>query len=150
MKRIVDQRALSGEKCHGMYWLTGSQKFPMMKDVSESLAGRVAIFNLSGFSTAEIDGRPAAPFDPSPDVLRERRKGARRRDVHQIYQRIFQGDMPRLVTEELNRDRFYADYVNTYLERDIHDLAQVGKIEQFYDFLVFMAARTGQEALFAG
>ena len=53
--------------------------------------------------------------------------------------------MPKLHTTALDRDRFYADYVNTYLERDIKDLAQVGKLNEFYDFLVFMAARTAQK-----
>ena len=54
MKRIVDQRALEGEDNSGMYWLTGSQKFKMMKEISESLAGRVAVFDLSSLSAAEI------------------------------------------------------------------------------------------------
>lgn len=53
--------------------------------------------------------------------------------------------MPKLVTSEIDRDRFYADYVNTYLERDIKDLSQVGKLSEFYDFLVLLAARTAQE-----
>jgi len=53
--------------------------------------------------------------------------------------------MPKLRTTEIDRDRFYMDYVNTYIERDIKDLAQVGKLNEFYDFLVYMAARTGQE-----
>ncbi len=53
--------------------------------------------------------------------------------------------MPKLLTTKLDRDRFYMDYVNTYIERDIQDLAQVGKLGAFYDFLVFVAARTAQE-----
>lgn len=53
--------------------------------------------------------------------------------------------MPQLVTTDLDWDRYYADYVNTYLERDVKDLAQVGKLNEFYDFLAYMAARTGQE-----
>ena len=53
--------------------------------------------------------------------------------------------MPKLRSAELDRDRFYMDYVNTYIERDVRDLAQVGKLSEFYDFLVYMAARTGQE-----
>ena len=59
MKRIVDQRALEGEENSGMYWLTGSQKFQMMNGVSESLAGRLAIFEMAGLSAAEKEGRPA-------------------------------------------------------------------------------------------
>lgn len=66
-------------------------------------------------------------------------------NISEVYQRIFRGGMPRLVTVGIERDRYYADYVNTYLERDVRDLAQVGKLNEFYDFLVYMAARTGQE-----
>lgn len=64
MKRIVDQRALEGQDNAGMFWLTGSQKFQMMRDVSESLAGRVAALELSSLSAAELEGRPAAAFHP--------------------------------------------------------------------------------------
>lgn len=53
--------------------------------------------------------------------------------------------MPRLRSSVLDRDRFYMDYINTCIERDIKDLTQVGKLNEFYDFLVFMAARTGTE-----
>lgn len=145
MKRIVDQKALDGEDNSGMFWLTGSQKFEMMKDVSDSLAGRVAIFDMSSLTTAELEERPAKVFHPDLDSLRERMKHNRPKNIHQIYERIFQGGMPKLITTKLDRERFYMDYVNTYLERDIKDLAQVGKLSEFYDFLVFMAARTSQE-----
>ncbi len=145
MKKIVDQKALGGEDCNGMFWLTGSQKFQMMQGVSESLAGRVAIFDMASLSAAEIEGRPAALFRPDLDSLRERLKYSRHKDVHQIYEDIFRGGMPKLRSTDLDRDRFYMDYINTYIERDIKDLAQVGKLNEFYDFLVFMAARTGQE-----
>ena len=64
MKRIVDEKMLNGEDCNGMYWLTGSQKFPMMKSVADSLSGRVGIFDLSSFSTAELEGRNASVFSP--------------------------------------------------------------------------------------
>ena len=145
MKRIVDQKALEGDKPYGMYWLTGSQKFRMMKDVSESLAGRIAVFDLSGLSAAELDGREAGVFHPSLDCLRERVEGFRKKNVHEIYERIFSGGMPKLIAEGIDRERFYTDYINTYLERDIKELALVGKLGEFYDFLVFMAARTSME-----
>ena len=50
IKHIVDKKQLNNEDCNGMFWLTGSQKFKMMKNVSESLAGRVAVFELSSLS----------------------------------------------------------------------------------------------------
>lgn len=145
MKKIVDQKALNGEDYNGMFWLTGSQKFKMMQGVSESLAGRVAIFDMASLSTAEIEGRPASLFHPDLNSIRERLKHSRKKNIHQIYENIFRGGMPKLCSTDMDRDRFYMDYINTYIERDIKDLAQVGKLSEFYDFLVFMAARTGQE-----
>lgn len=145
MKRIVDAKALAGEDAAGMFWLTGSQKFQMMKGVSESLAGRVAVFDLSGLAAAELDNRETSLFRADLSSLRDRMKSAKRKDIHQIYQAIFRGGMPKLLTTDLDRDRYYMDYVNTYIERDVKELAQVGKLNEFYSFLVYMAARTGQE-----
>ena len=136
MKRIVDQKALSGEDNSGLFWITGSQKFQMMKYVSESLAGRIAVFDLSGLSAAEIENRPAQRFSPDLDSLRERLKYAKNKDVHQIYEAIFRGGMPKLVTNDIERDRYYMDYVNTYIERDVKELSQVGKLDDFYNFIV--------------
>ena len=148
MKKIVDEKALKGEDNSGMFWLTGSQKFRMMQNVSESLAGRIAVFDMAGLSAAEIENRPAALFRPDLDSIRERLRCSVPKDVHQVYEEIFRGGMPRLRTTDLDRDRYYMDYVNTYIERDIKDLAQVGKLNAFYDFLVYMAARTGQELIY--
>ena len=145
MKKIVDQRASNGEDNSGMFWLTGSQKFRMMQNVSESLAGRIAIFDMAGLSAAEIEGRPASLFQPDLDSLRERLRHCKKKNVHDVFEEIFKGSMPKLRTTDLDRDRYYMDYINTYIERDVKDLAQVGKLNEFYDFLVFMAARTGQE-----
>ncbi|MCD7883002.1 MAG: ATP-binding protein [Lachnospiraceae bacterium] len=145
MKRIIDQLSLNGEEVNGRYWLTGSQKFSMMKGVSESLAGRVAVFDLSSLSAAEVEGRPAQLFHPSLDSLRARSQNSVPKNIHQVFEQIFRGGMPKLAAADMDRERYYMDYVNTYLERDIRDLAQVGKLSAFYDFLVFMAARTSGE-----
>ena len=145
MKKLVDQKALNGEDNSSMFWLTGSQKFKMMQNVAESLAGRIAIFDMSSLSAAEIENRPAAMFHPDLNSIRERLRHSIAKDIHQVYEDIFRGGMPKLRATDLDRDRFYMDYINTYIERDIKDLAQVGKLNEFYDFLVYMAARTGQE-----
>ena len=145
IKKIVDEKALSGEDNAGMFWLTGSQKFQMMKNVYESLAGRIAVFELSGFSAAELEDRPAEPFHPDLESVRRRLLSSCKKDVHQIYEDIFQGGMPKIRTGEIDRERYYTDYVNTYLERDVRELSQIGKINEFYSFLVYMAARTAQE-----
>ncbi len=145
IKKIVDQKNLSGKDNSGMFWLTGSQQFKMMKHLSESLAGRVAVFPFSSLSQSEIDGANRNLFNPQIDELKKRASDFLPQDVHSIYKKIFKGGMPKLHSSKIPRDRFFMDYVNTYLERDIHDLEQVGKLNEFYTFLVFMAARTGQE-----
>ena len=145
MKKIVDQKALDGEDNNGMFWLTGSQKFKMMQDVSESLAGRIAIFDMASLSTAEIEERPATLFHPDLASIRERLKYSKPKNIHHVYEDIFRGGMPKLRVTDIDRDRFYMDYIHTYIERYLKDLAQVGKLNEFYDFLVYMAARTGQE-----
>lgn len=145
MKKVIDAKTLAGEDTNGMYWLTGSQKFNMMKDVSESLAGRVAVLDMSSFSAAEIEERAVPLFKPDINSLRERFKTANPKNIHEMYGMIFRGGMPKLSTTDIDRDRFYADYINTYLERDIRQFSQVEKLDEFYDFLVFIAARTAQE-----
>ncbi len=145
IKKIVDEKALNGENNEGLFWLTGSQKFKMMQNVSESLAGRIAVFDLAGLSTAEIENRSGELFIPDLDELKKRITTAKNKNIHNIFELIFKGSMPKIITTDIERDRYYSDYVNTYLERDIKELAQVGKLNEFYDFLVFMAARTSQE-----
>lgn len=149
IKRIVDEKALKGIPANGDFWLTGSQKFRMMKGVSESLAGRVAVFDLAGLSAREILNLPGGMFSPKIDDLKERSQIIPGRSIHETYEMIFRGSMPKIISENVDRDRYYTDYVNTYLERDIKDLSQVGKLSAFADFLVFMAARTGQELVYS-
>ena len=146
IKRIIDDRSLKGENTAGLFWLTGSQKFHMMKDVSESLAGRVAVLDMSGLTRAEIAGEEYKCF--TPDIKELKHVNPKQADVHDIYNAIFKGSMPKVIAEDIERERYYMDYINTYLERDVKDLAQVGKLDAFYDFLVCIAARTGQQLVY--
>ena len=145
IKKIVDEKNLAGEETSGLFWLTGSQKFKMMKSVSESLAGRIGVFTMSGLSLSELEGKTQSMFVPDIPVLKEKAKSLEKLNIHEVFEQIFKGGMPRLYDSAIPQDRYYMDYVNTYLERDIHDLEQVGKLNEFYNFLVFMAARTSQE-----
>ncbi len=145
IKLTIDQKALNGEDTNGMYWLTGSQQFRMMKNVSESLAGRVGIIDLSGFSSAEIEKRDIECFHPSLEQLKIREEQMIQKDIHQIYENIFKGGMPKLIVNQLDREEYYNNYIRTYLDRDIRDLAQVGNEIAFYNYLTYLAARTGQE-----
>ena len=145
IKKIVDKKALNSEDNSGMFWLTGSQQFYMMKNLSETLAGRVGIFSMSSFAQCEIQNCIRGYFAPDLDMLKKREKLSSLSDIHSVYRQIFIGGMPKLYSSDIPRERFFIDYINTYLERDIHDLEQVGKLDAFYNFLVFMAAHTAQE-----
>jgi predicted AAA+ superfamily ATPase len=145
IKKIVDEKSLSGENNNGMFWLSGSQQFRMMKSISESLAGRVGIFPLSSFSQSELESINRPAFSPKIQDLKSKPPIKSLSSVHSAYEKIFKGGMPKLNTSRIPRERFFMDYINTYIERDIHDLEQVGKLNEFYSFLVFIAARTGQE-----
>lgn len=129
----------------GQFWLTGSQQFQVMKGVSESLAGRIAVLQLSGFTRRELVGKPqAGPFIPSREIL-ERSENGETLTLDGLYQQIWLGSLPGLHGEvEVDRDLFLSSYVQTYLQRDIRDLAHVGNEMTFLRFLKAAAARTGQ------
>jgi predicted AAA+ superfamily ATPase len=131
----------------GGVWLTGSQSFPLMQNVTESLAGRVAILNLLGFSAREADRRPAdlEPFLPGGDAVAGRGLSASPTTLKAVYERIWRGSFPALVSGRVrDRDLFYRSYVQTYLQRDVRDLLKVGDLDLFMRFLKAVAARTGQ------
>lgn len=144
IKEIVDDAAYLGDDANGMFWLTGSQKFVMMKNVCESLAGRVAIFTMLPLSQNEIDGRNTEPFIPEVNVLKNKKFQAK--TMAEIFERIFRGGLPKVVSEkEVDRDLYYSSYMNTYIERDVSTLEQVGKLDEFRDMITYLAANTAQE-----
>ncbi|HHW94332.1 MAG TPA: hypothetical protein GX736_00135 [Mogibacterium sp.] len=86
----------------------------MMKNVSESLAGRVGLLSLFGFSRSEIYAKPEVPFLPS-NAQREKSKET----VITVFDRIFRGSMPQLVVDpELTPEAYFNAYMQTYIERD--------------------------------
>jgi len=131
----------------GLYWLTGSQQFHMMRGVSESLAGRVGIMRLSGFSRREsvAQGAEVTPFLPLPDEVGKRMNTGGRLTLKELYRVIWRGSFPVMaLNDKTDRDLFYSSYVQTYLQRDIRDLAHVGDEMAFLRFLRTSAARSGQ------
>lgn len=142
IKMVVDE-----ERHPGRFWLTGSQHFHLMREVSESLAGRVGILELLGLSRREQDGEgiDRAPFLPTPEVVETRLVDAAALSLKDLYARIWRGSYPALAADpELDRDLFYSSYVKTYLQRDVRDLARVGDETAFLRFVRACAARTAQ------
>lgn len=136
-------------KQKGSIWITGSQVFRLMKDVSESLAGRVGIVSLLGLSDAEIYGYESEPFSTEPEWLMKRISGLKQRTLNEVYARIFKGSMPELYADEnVDWETYYRSYVDTYLQRDIRDLAQVADEMSFYNFMTVAAAHTSKPVVY--
>jgi len=131
----------------GLFWLTGSQQFHMMKNVSESLAGRAGIIHLLGFSMKELSGKgdESHPFIPSRELGSGKAVSSNGLTLKKLYEIIWRGSYPSIaLNKKIDRDFFYSSYVQTYLQRDIRDLARVGDEMSFIRFLRAVAARTGQ------
>ena len=139
IKMYVDTHKRKGD-----FWLTGSQMFHLMKGVSESLAGRVGIINMLGLSQSEILGCEGAPYQTDYPSLLQKLKERSPQGLKAVFGRIFKGSMPALYEQEQDVELYYASYVNTYLQRDIRDLTQVGDEMAYMRFMVCCAARTSQ------
>lgn len=126
----------SNEK--GRFWLTGSQRFPLMNNVSESLAGRISIVEMSSLSYDEKENIKVKEFNPSNI------KNTNVINPNEIFKNIFNGGMPEYIANKLDRNQYFEDYVQTYLERDVRQLSQVGDLNRFRRFMVAVASRTGE------
>jgi predicted AAA+ superfamily ATPase len=140
IKMLIDDQRLKGQ-----FFLSGSQQYQMMRNVSESLAGRIGILNLYGLSLRELYGIDCdVPFCPDCHYLEARRNSPAPVDYNTVWALIHRGSMPAMAAEGMDWQLFYAAYVRTYLERDVRDLAQVGDEVKFLKFMTAAAAMTGQ------
>lgn len=128
----------------GAFWLTGSQVFKLMRGVQESLAGRVAVLSLTSLSQAEIFGGEMEPFTIEMEALAAR-KGRKEVDIRGIFERIYKGSMPAVVSgANSNGQIFYSSYLSTYIERDVKELSDAIDSLKFFRFITAVAARCGQ------
>jgi predicted AAA+ superfamily ATPase len=115
----VDETRRNGEII-----LSGSQNFLLMEKITQSLAGRVAIFNLLPFSVQELDGTQHAGKD--------------------AFEYIFNGLFPRIYDQGAPPEVFYPSYIQTYVERDVRQVQSIGDLAAFERFLHLCAGRVGQ------
>ena len=136
IKILIDK-----DRKNGQFFLTGSQLFHLMKNVSESLAGRAGILNLYGLSRAEIFNTAEEPFLPSNDMFFKSEE-----TVISIFDKILRGAMPQMIIDpQLSEEAYFGQYIQTYIERDIRSLIEIRNERRFLKFLSCAAARTGQE-----
>lgn len=139
IKMVIDQ-----DRHNGMYYITGSQQFSLMKDVSESLAGRIGVLSLYGLSLREINKDSfSSNFLPNRSYILNRNPVVRNSDISSVWSTIFRGFYPEVAVNEVIPSAFYGSYLRTYLERDVRQLSQVGDEMAFLQFLRVVAARTG-------
>ena len=129
----------------GDFWLTSSQVFKLMKGVQESLAGRVAVLSLTSLSQREIFREETAPFVVDLQSLSARSKARTKADTRGIFERIFKGSMPAIISGQYSNSQiFYSSYLSTYVERDVKELSDVINSLKFLHFITAVAARCGQ------
>jgi uncharacterized protein len=119
IQTIIDEK-----KENGLYVLTGSQNFLLHAKISQSLAGRVIIFNLLPFSNDELKST--------------------KYKIDKLSDLIVKGFYPRIFDSGLNSSDWYQSYIQTYLERDVRQILNVGDINAFRNFLRVCAGRCGQ------
>ena len=145
IKMYVDEHGDNGD-----FWLTGAHTFDLMENVTESLAGRIAIVHLLGFNQAELAGLGAGAFVPEEKFLLQRAQEAEIVPMCDLFERIWRGSMPALNNaSERDWDSYYSSYVQSFLERDVRALIQVNDELKFYRFLCAVAGSTGSMVNYA-
>ena len=127
---------------NGQYLLTGSQHLLLTEKVTESLAGRAAMLRLFPLSRREAEGQPRLAF------VWERKLSSSSRSSHafgELWRGFLRGGYPELAAQP-NRDvsLWHASYIQTYLERDVRSIRQIGDLTQYQSFLRVLAARSAQ------
>lgn len=130
-----------------LYILTGLNQFELQEAITESLAGRTAIFNMISLSFAEKYGyQEQSYFDPNIETLLiKEKKIHKHRSRKEIFEDIFNGGMPEFVLNNIDRERYYNSYVTTYIERDVKKVISASKETTFLNFMEYIALRTANQ-----
>ena len=140
--RYIKMRVDSSHQM-GAFLLTGSQTFELLENASETLAGRMAIVEMQGFSLREQYGISFnLPFYPTKKYIEERKKVIK--PYHDVWNRIQRGSLPYLTHENVHWERYYGSYVKTYIERDVRKSIHIKDEMKFLKFLIATAARCGE------
>jgi len=135
----------------GLFWLTGSQQYGMMKNIRETLAGRVGILTLYSLSQSEIaglEGQDALDFSLSS--LLSRQQEVSKNNIVDVYEHIWRGGMPQVLHADAElRQEYYNAYVDTYLMRDAAEAGGITDAVKFWKFLCACAALVAEQINYA-
>ena len=131
----------------GLFWLTGSQQYSMMKNIRETLAGRIGILELYSFSKNEIEGITFPnELDFSLSCLVNRQKLVKKNNIVEVFEYIWRGGMPQVLTADAEqRQEYYNSYVDTYLMRDVAEAGGITDTIRFRKFLNACAALAAEQ-----
>lgn len=132
---IVDER-----KQPGQFILTGSQNFLLMQSITQSLAGRCAVLHLLPFSLSELLEKPPI----SLDLVGKELPGNMTPPAPSLEDLLFSGFYPRIHDQKLSPRDWLGGYYQTYVERDVRNVLNVGDLEAFGRFVRLCAGRNGQ------
>ena len=134
----------------GLIWLTGSQQYNMIKNVRETLAGRIGILELYGLSQREKRGVVFdADLDFSFSSLAARQQMVEKNNVVRVFEHIWEGGMPHVIGADSEmRSEYYNSYIDTYLMRDVAEGGGIVDTLRFRKFLTACAALTSQQLNF--
>lgn len=148
IESIVNKQKLETGKNNGMFILTGSQAYELMKGVTESMAGRVSIIRMSPLSASEIYNKDEPKFEINP-ISNNKRILNYHIEVNELFKLIVRGMYPELYdNKEISSDSFYSNYVDTYIERDVSQLINIKDKMKFQNFMEILASLTGQELVY--
>lgn len=150
IKRIVDeQRKIwmkNNHKRELMYILTGSNQFDLQSQVSESLAGRSAVLEMSTLTQIEKKNLKGNLFRVDiPYFLEKEKEHNLYQTKEETFQKIFEGGYPDIITGETPREMYFKSYLDTYIDKDVRKLISVDYESQFRKFMEILALRTAQE-----
>lgn len=148
IESIVNKQKLETGRNNGMFILTGSQAYELMKGVTESMAGRVSIIRMSPLSASEIFNKEELKFEINP-ISNNKRILNFHIEVNELFKLIVRGMYPELYdNKEISTDSFYSNYVDTYIERDVSQLINIKDKMKFQNFMEILASLTGQELVY--
>ena len=151
IKKRIDKAKLQwvdgGRPRQLMYVLSGSSRFELQQGISDSLAGRCGILEMTSFSQSEKGKSKGQLFHPAiaPLLQREKELQLPPPPRKEIFRDIFMGGMPDICTQVANRDVYFKSYVSTYIEKDVRKLIAVSSELAFRNFISLLALRTAQE-----
>ena len=131
------------DRAPGRWLLTGSQTLSLMRGASQTMSGRVAVLRLDSLSAGEVAGSPKRSVDDVLDRVFSPATRGEARPVPSVTDWLLRGGFPEpRLNAAVDRQLWFGSYVQTYLERDVRDLAQVADLEAFRRFVMLLGSRT--------